>query len=293
MSLGFLVKEGLSGFTRTKTPSFVAILTIAISLTLLGGSYEIGSELYGIFQSIQSRLNMEVFLLPNATEYDRERIEQILNDSEVVSSVHYVTKEEAARRFQDEFGEDLSEVLDYNPLPTSYRVRLDARNASLGAIKELSELLRRQSGVDEVNYRQRVFGALQQYYSIFLVVGGVVLLLILLAAIFLISNTIKLSIFAKREVIEIMHLVGATDRFVKTPFVIEGVVHGIIGAGIASLFLVGVIHGTNYFLSGIVNTKIVLDLWVIGVLVAMGVVFGFVGSLRSVRLFLRRGRAVS
>jgi len=290
MSAGFLIKEGFSGLTRAKTPSFVAIATIAISLTLLGGAYEIGSEVYDIFVRMQSRFEMEVFLLPSVTEHDKSEVEQRLENHPQVTSIHYVSKEEAARRFSKEFGEDLSEVLDYNPLPSSYRIRLDTRSISFSQITSLAESLEKQGGVDEVKYRRQLLGTLQQYYTIFLAVGGIILLVVLGAAVFLISNTIKLSIFAKREVIEIMRLVGATDRFVKTPFVIEGVVHGAIGALIASVLLLVIIRGTNFLLTGIVNTGIDMEIWLVPAFLGVGMMFGFIGSMRSVRLFLDRTR---
>ncbi|HKJ69843.1 MAG TPA: ABC transporter permease [bacterium] len=290
MSLGFLIKEGLTGLKRAKFPSFAAVLTIAISLTLLGMSYLIGNELYSLLSNMRAKVNIEVFLLPSATEIDRATIAESLDSHEAVAAYEFISKEEAAARFQEEFGEDIYAVLGENPLPVSYTVDLTSAHRTSDAVSAFVQELRRLPGVDEVRYRQTFLRLLERYYKAALVAGGVILAVILGAAILLVANTIKLSIFAKREIIRIMRLVGATDLFIQTPFIVEGIVHGILGAGLALVLLSGIISGTNYLFVGIVETDIQMGYpLLVGVLIT-GTLFGLIGSTRSIRMFLSNGR---
>ncbi len=286
MSVGFLIKEGFTGLTRARFPSFAAILTIAISLTLLGMAYLIGSEMYSLLTTMRAKVKMEVFLLPSATEGDKATIEESLESHEAVAAFQFISKEAAAARFQEEFGEDIYEVLGDNPLPVSYAVDLTSSHQSSEVITAFVQELRHLPGVDEVRYRQTFLRLLERYYKAALVAGGVILAVILGAAILLVANTIKLSIFAKREIIRIMRLVGATDLFIKTPFIVEGIIHGILGAGAALLLLSGIISGTNYLFVGIVETDIQMGYPLIVGVIITGTLFGLIGSARSIRLFL-------
>jgi len=286
MSVGFLIKEGFSGLKRAKYPSFAAILTIAISLTLLGITYLAGVQLYSLLNSMRAQVKIEIFLLPTVTDSDRAQIEEALQRYEGVESFRFITKKEAAQRFKQEFGEDIYQVLGTNPLPVSYTVEMDAEHKSSAAITEFVQAMRRYSGVDEIKYRQTLLQLVERYYRGAAVAGGVLLAVILTAAVLLVANTIKLSIFAKREIIRIMRLVGATDMFIKTPFIVEGLVQGLLGAGLALLLLSGIITGTNYLFVGIVKTDIEMGYPLILGLVIAGTVFGFAGSARSIRRFL-------
>ncbi|MBS1272418.1 MAG: Cell division protein FtsX [Candidatus Marinimicrobia bacterium] len=286
MSYGFLVKEGFSGLARAKFPSFVAILTITISLTLMGITYLGGTKLVHLFNQVRSGFEVEVFLSPGATEYDRSRIEEKLNNSELVTGFDYISKDDAAKRFEEEFGENIYEVLDANPLPASYTVRMDTRNFDHNDVTLMAQELGKMQGVDEVQYKQAVLRLLDRYANAVLIGGGIILVIVLGASILLVGNTIKLSIFAKREVIKIMRLVGATDLFIKIPFIIEGILQGILGAGFALLGLYGVVVGTNYLLGSFLTTELTMDWPIIGGVITLGLLFGLVGSARSIRMFI-------
>ena len=291
MSAGFLIKEGFSGLKRARFPSFVAILTIAISLTLLGVAYLGGTRLYQVINQVKSRFEVEVFLTPNATSIDREHLEEKLNREEIVSSFTYISKEDAAKRFEQEFGENIHEVLDANPLPASYVINLDTRDFDHHDVTLITQQISKMRGVDEVKYRQAFLRLIDQYSRGFLIGGGIVLVLIIGASILLVGNTIKLSIFAKRQVIHIMRLVGATDLFIKTPFIIEGVLQGLIGSVLSLGILYGIVYGTNYLLRSIVQAKLIMDIpMIVGVLV-VGLLFGLMGSARSIRMFMSKSEA--
>jgi cell division transport system permease protein len=286
MTFIFLVKEGISGLWRAKFPSFVAIITIAIAMTLLGITYITGTEIYNIVDRMKTQLQIEIFLLPGATETEMARIENALNSEELVADFRFVSKDEAADRFSAEFGEDIYEVLEVNPLPSSYTVQISSNYQTFSEVSSFAESIQNLGGIDEVKYRQNFLQLLERYYRAAAVVGGVIMAIILGAAVLLVGNTIKLSIFAKREVIRIMRLVGATNRFIRTPFIIEGIIQGLLGSLGALFILYVLVSGTNYFLTGILNAGLAMDpVLILGVLV-IGIFFGFIGSTRSIRMFL-------
>jgi cell division transport system permease protein len=286
MTFIFLVKEGISGLWRAKFPSFVAIITIAIAMTLLGITYITGTEIYNIVDRMKTQLQIEIFLLPGATDTEMSRIENALNSEELVADFRFVSQDEAAERFSAEFGEDIYEVLEVNPLPPSYTVQISSNYQTFSEISSFAESIQNLGGIDEVKYRQNFLQLLERYYRAAAVIGGVFMAIILGAAVLLVGNTIKLSIFAKREVIRIMRLVGATNRFIRTPFIIEGIIQGLLGSLSALFILYVLVSGTNYFLTGILNAGLAMEpVLILGVLV-IGIFFGFIGSTRSIRMFL-------
>ena len=286
MSAGFLIKEGFSGLARAKFPSFAAIITIAVALTLLGSGYVAGTELYQVIDEIRSRFQVEVFLMPDASQTDRRTIEKALRNDERVESTEFISKEKAAERFREEFGEDIIEALGSNPLPESYTIQLKDGYRTYAEVTALEEKVSKLPGVDEVEYRSGFLQGLERYIRIGVIAGGVILVLVLGAAILLVGNTIKLSIFAKRDIIRIMRLVGATNRFIRTPFLIEGILQGILGAAIAVLFLYILIQGTDFLLRGLYSISLTMNYELLAGLLLAGILFGLIGSMRSVRLFL-------
>ncbi len=288
MSTGFLVKEGFSGLVRAKFPSFAAILSIAISLTLLGGAYVAGTEVYQIIKEVKSQFQVEVFLLPSATDSNKKAVASTLKDFTGVASYSFISKDKAAERFKQEFGEDINIALGTNPLPESYTVQMDDAHQNYDDITKLVNKVSKLPGVDEVQYRRGFLRVIERYFRAIAIAGIVILLLVLGATIMLVGNTIKLSIFAKRDVIRIMKLVGATNRFIRTPFIIEGVIQGIIGAAIAVVLLYILIQGTDFLLQGLYSVQLQFDYTLLAGVGIAGVLFGFIGSMRSIRLFLNK-----
>lgn len=292
MSAGFLIKEGFSGLTRARFPSFAAILTIAIALTLLGSGYVAGTEIYHVVEQIRSRFQVEVFLLPDASKQDKSALENHLNSLESVDRYSFVSRMKAAERFKKEFGEDVIEALGSNPLPESYIIQLKDGYRTYSAITHLEENVSNLAGVDEVEYQSGFLQGLERYIRVALIAGGVLLILVLTAAILLVGNTIKLSIFAKRDIIRIMRLVGATNRFIRIPFLIEGILQGILGAVLSSGLLYILIQGTDFLLRGLYSISLDMDYALLAGILVAGILFGLIGSMRSIRLFLNRKHVI-
>jgi cell division transport system permease protein len=287
MSIGYTVRESFSGFRRTKLSSVISIATVAISLLLLGIFAVVSINTTRFVEALRDRLEMEAFLREPVTVDQRLAIERAVRGVDGVETVDFVSKDEAARIFKQEFGEDITQVLDFNPLPPSFKIRLKLEFRTGASASAISDRVSAIEGIESVRYRKGLLELIDQrtkaVHNLSLVLG----LLISLSAIFLVSNTIRLAIYAKRKLIRTMELVGATRAFIRSPFLLEGVLQGLLGGLVASFILYVLIEYTLRFLSpelsGYVQMNRSFYLGVIG----MGIGLGFVGSAISVAKFIK------
>ena len=168
-------------------------------------------------------------------------------------------------------------------MPSSFQVKLKPKVRSSVNAQQISEQLNQLDGIDEVFYRQDLLIILEKYMRIFLIVALGIGLILGLGAVLLVSNTIKLIIFSRSNSIEIMKLVGATRRFIRRPFLIEGIIQGLIGGFLAALLFYLILKIVKLEVSGI----IVIDQKIYSVLIILGIIFGLIGSLFALRKFLR------
>jgi len=175
------------------------------------------------------------------------------------------------------------EILDDNPLPASFQVKLLPSFRSAAAAEKIINELLKFDGIDDILYRHDLLVLLEKYMQIFLIVMVIIGTWLALGSIVLISNTIKLIIFSRKTIIEIMKLVGATRGFIRRPFIIEGIVQGLTGGALASLFF--------YFLFKIIKLEIpgliLIDQRIYPLLMLLGLLFGFLGSVFALRKFLK------
>jgi len=290
-NLGFFLAEAFKNIRLNLLMSITAVTTTFICVLVFGMGLLVSSHVDGIVGSVQKEVTVEVFL-PNAGEGEVDALLSKTQGWAEVTSVNKVTQKEALANFKETFEErpELYEDLEQGVLPLSLQLQLkDPEMAN-----EVAARLK-QEGFSEENlsYPQQTIERLNAVasYMIWGLYGATVLILI--ASVLLISNAIRLSIFARRKEIEVMKLVGASDGFVRTPFVFEGLVEGLIGAGLAALTVIWINflfvdwagNALPYVpISGeAVNTLLVLVL-----LVAVGVAIGVVGSFLSVTRFLRK-----
>jgi cell division transport system permease protein len=290
-NLGFFLAEAFKNVRLNLLMSITAVTTTFICILVFGMGLLVSSHVDGIVGSVRQDVTVEVFL-PNA---DAGEVDALLGKTQgwaEVASVNKVTEEEALADFKETFEEqpELYEDLDQGVLPASLQLQL--RDPDMA--DEVAARLKQEGfSEDNLSYPQQTIERLNAVtsYMIWGLYGATVLFLI--ASVLLISNAIRISIFARRKEIEVMKLVGASDSFVRTPFVFEGLVEGLIGAGLAALAVIWI----NFLfvdwagdalpyvpISGdAVNTLLVLAL-----LVAVGVAIGVVGSFLSVTRFLRK-----
>ncbi|MDL1891650.1 ABC transporter permease [Sphingobacteriales bacterium CHB3] len=287
MSLSYTVKESLSGFTRTKLSTAISIITIGISLVLLGVFAVISINTSRFIEMLRAKVELEAFL---QEPISRDQINTLINRVKAVNGVDsliYISKDEAAKIFKDEFGEDIKKVLDFNPLPPSFKIYIKPEFRTTTAVDGIYRELVALRGIDQIIYRKELLELIDRRTN---TINNVTLglgLLISLSAILLVSNTIRLAIYAKRKLIRTMELVGATWTFIRLPFLIEGMVQGVVGGMIAAGVLYVVLEYAARLVASDFSAYIHMPSVFYAVVVATGLVLGLLGAIISIVRFMR------
>ncbi len=287
MSLSYLLAESVSGFKRTKLSSVVSIMTICIALLLLGVFVVVTTNAARFVDVLRTKVELEAFLHQPMSPVELDSLRIAVRAIDGVASVTYVSKAEAAKIFKEEFGEDVLDVLTFNPLPPSLRINLVPGSITSAGTRAVSDRVAAMAGVDTVIYRRALIELIdrraEQFNSVTLGLG----LLIGLSAILLVSNTIRLAIYAKRKLIRTMELVGATWSFIRLPFLLEGMIQGLLGGAVAAatlyLALDRLLPALSQEIAGYVQVRPGFYLLIL----VAGLALGLVGSVISVIRFIR------
>jgi len=287
MSLSYTLKESISGFKRAKLSTVISIITISISLLLLGVFAVVTINTSRFIDSLRNAVEMEAFLQEPLTRDEIAALQTRVAAIEGVARVVYVSKEDAAKIFKEEFGEDINTVLDFNPLPPSFKIFLNNTHKTVVQANAVYDKLVAMEGIESVLYRKALLEFIDQktatVHNVTLGLG----IIISLSAIFLVSNTIRLAIYAKRRLLRTMALVGATAGFIRIPFLLEGVIQGFFGGLLASGILYVLLEFSSRLLSieftEFIHMEPVYYLSILG----CGIVLGLVGSVISVVRFIR------
>jgi cell division transport system permease protein len=290
-NLGFFLAEAFKNLRLNLLMSVTAVTTTAVCILILGIGLLVDAHVEGIVRNVGQDVAITAFF---PEDVDQERIDEVVASVEGYPEVNesaYVSKEEALERFRETFADqpDIAGSISSDVLPASMEIELkDSSDSSVVADRLRAEGFQD----DEIRYPQQTVDRLNQItgYLVWGLRGATALFFV--ASVLLIFNTIRLSIFARRKEIEVMKLVGASDSFVRTPFVLEGLVQGLIGAIPAALLVVwmdslfvGWAQQSLPFLpisSGAINAVIVLLF-----LLFVGALMGVAGSFFSVRRFLK------
>jgi cell division transport system permease protein len=289
MRLGYFLSEAVTNLRRNLLMTIAAISTVAISLLLLGGVQILGKTITKMTDDWEREVEVQVFLRNNASAGEESAIREDLSQMREVVNIDYVSKEEALDEFAHDYP-DFAKSLPGDALPASYKVELtDAQFA-----EEVAARIRGAGGVDSVKFGGSVVKTLLQVNSLLRTVTLVMSGILMVAAVALIANTIRLAIYARREEIGIMKLVGATNWFIRVPFMLEGVFAALIGAIVSTAVVVGTLKivfsalGERFlFLENVLTFTDGEVAQVTLVLVAVGGVVGLVGSYMAVRRFLQ------
>lgn len=282
MNIWFTIKEGLKGFRRARLATIITITSIAFALLLIGYFAVFVQNVDALIGDFRSRFEIEVFLDGDVDNAAGLKVRDQIQALDGVASVEYINKERAAERFEKEFGRSVFDVLDSNPLPITCTVTLikDYQNAQ--AIGQISNKIQQVKYVDEIVYQGDLLVLVDQYINlVYLIVGGIGFVLSLIAFI-LLYNTIRLTIFARSDIIEIMKLVGATSPFIRRPFVVEGFMQGILGAMLAN----GLLYLSIKLISRFVYPYISNQMEPYIVMTVFGVIIGLLSSRLSVSRYL-------
>jgi cell division transport system permease protein len=286
MQIGYIFREGFSGFTRAKLSTFAAIMTICISLLLLGAFTILVLNANDVVESLREKVEMEAFLADHLSPIEVSIVRDSIASLEGVREVRYVSKEQAAAIFKEEFGEDIHKVLDFNPLPASIKIFLKDGFKTAKAAESIYQAVKQIKGVDDVIYRKTMLEMLDRRATTFLWLIFGIGVFITISSIFLVANTIRLAIYAKRKIVQTMKLIGATKSFIRGPFVLEGLVQGFIGGCAAAGILFLVFEYLARWISVELSDFVRIEPFYYGVVIGVGCLLGILGSAISIRRFL-------
>jgi cell division transport system permease protein len=292
--------ETFTSLRRNFLMFFTAITTVAITLFIVGFFLIIIYDVQGVLASVKSQVEVAVYLKDNITGELKTYLENEIKGWEEVSEVVYISKDAALEKFKEEnAGSEILKEIQGNPLPASFEVRLKSpEKVDQIALRFVTKDGEYVEGVDEVIYGQNY---VQKIFSITAIAGSIaflIIIILLLAAVVLIFNTIRLSIHSRRKEIEVMKLVGATNWFVRIPFIFEGFFEGFVGSMMSAVLLYFI---TNYLLikgeTALADTMHIKDLAILGSgnimlyiyagMVIIGCLLGVLSSTFALKRYIR------
>jgi cell division transport system permease protein len=239
VKLGFFLRESLRSMRRNAVPSFAALATVLVTVLVLGVFIPVAQVTNGAANDVRSRVLVGVYLKDGSTPHDIARVAQLLRrGTPHVKAVQFISKRQAFAQ-QSKADPAAYAIVDANPLPDSFRVTPDVPdNVNAVRLALMSGASPIDPSIASVNNRRDDAQKILTATSLVKVTMLVLAVLLIVASVLLISNTIRLSLFARRREVEVMKLVGATDWFIRWPFVIEGILLGAFGGMVAIGMLV-------------------------------------------------------
>jgi cell division transport system permease protein len=296
MRIGFFVREALRAMRRSAAPSFAALATVLVTMVMLGVFIPIVQATNGAANSVRSRVLVDVYMKTSATPADATRVRKELLAVPHVRSVEFVSKQ-AAYAQQSKQDPQAYQLLSSNPLPDTFHVIPDNPANVLSVHNSLTPAGAAggsgtiDSAIQSVSNKKNDTRKILEVTNLVTITAAALTVLLIIASILLIANTIRLSLFSRRREVEVMKLVGATDWFIRWPFVIEGTIVGALGA----LLAIGVLGITKVALLDplannwtlIAAPRTIAFSALVAVLLGAGIIVSALGSGLSLRRFLR------
>lgn len=294
-TLRYILKEGAINSYRNKLMSLASIMIVVATLVIFGFILLSAFNLELIINTVKEQPQLEAFCYTVLDDTQVQAVENSIKNNDKILSYEKVTKEQALKKMEERLGKDAAvlEGYDESIFPVSFIIKLKDTSYS----KEVVDTLEATSGIEKVSYSQDTIDFISKVSYWVKFICSFMVIILVVVAVFIISNTIKLTVFARRKEINIMKYIGATDWFIRWPFVVEGVIIGITGAVIA--FIISA-YGYNAieskFTEDIVKMDMdmlklinIRDIWIQLILyfLAIGSVVGALGSFLSLRRYLR------
>lgn len=273
---------------RLQSSYITTVVSIALVLFMLGLLGLIILHAKKLSDYVKENIGFSIIMKDNVKDAGIIKLQKILDAQVYVKSTKYVTKEEAAKEFAAELGEDFTTFLGYNPLLPTIEVRFKAEYANNDSLAVIKKKILEDANVKEVFYQESLVDVVNKNVSkiSFILLGFSLLLLVI--AIALINNTIRLSVYSKRFLIRSMQLVGATRNFISRPFILAGILQGIIGSIITIFLLIGVIYLAQRELPELVSLHdIDMFLSLFGMVILLGIFISWLSNYFAVRKYIR------
>lgn len=287
----YFIKEVYTSFKRNIWMTLASIFTIVLSLFILGFFSIVILNLNKMADTLESQVQISVYLKDDLSQEEIDETKETLSKIEGLQDIKFTTREEAMKNFKERLGDQqflLDALDDTNPLPDSFSLTV----TSPQQVKTIADTAAALDSVESASYSQDIINHLFNLTHLIRLIGIALIILLTGAAIFIISNTIRLTVFARRKEIAIMKYVGATDWFIRWPFLLEGICLGFIGGGLATIFLYIVYNQvTQEIYEAMAFFPLIpqhpfIDYISLAILVA-GIIIGALGSTISLKRFLK------
>ncbi len=295
-NLSYFIEEGFRSLRHNRFMSVVAIVTIGFALMIFGAFLIVYSNVQQITDGWIREVEVTAYLREGISDDAADEIKKRLWENREIASVVYVSREQALQRFTSEHADAayLLEGLTENPLPASFEIGLSREARNREAVERLVAKLGKLPELEGVQYGEEWTKSLLTFLKILRMLGFILGGLLGVAIIFIIANTVRLTVYARRDELAVMRLIGATNWFIKGPFLTEGLLQGLAGALLSVGLLLGMYHfwlpklqasAGIFFLQNVPLSFLSVEmlLWIM----AAGMLMGFFGSLMSVGRFLR------
>ena len=285
----YLLTEGVKNTWRHKMTAFTAIFSLFIALYIVGLLATAGNNTHKVLHYLRSKYKIEVFFKQDVSNEEAVGLIHRIKKIKGVRTATIIEKEDAMRIFMDQFGENITDILGYNPLPVSAVVNVDRTRRNPLRVEPIIKEIRTIDRVEEIRYQGNLINKIEMNYKRVSDRFPYFSSIIIFIAVLIIYNTIKLSVYSRRDLIRSLQLIGATRLFVKLPFIIEGIFIGLISVILVFPALMGTVKGVNYMVSNFtsMNIKLTFDTSVWIWLFALVVVITLIGSYRAASSFLK------
>ncbi len=292
--LSYLIGEGFKNVLKNKKSTGASLMIMCATMIIFGVFFMIGENINHIMNELEMQQGMQVFIKDEATEKQVSELGDKIKALNGVNQVEFVSKEDALNQMKEKVGDKqflLSGYEENNPFPASYVVTLTDLKESSNVQNEINSF----ENVKNIQSRGDTINALLNIANLVRIISGAILILLVIISIFIIANTIKLTVHARRREISIMKYVGATNSFIRWPFIVEGILIGIISA-LISIMLLGIAYNlvSDKIVASAVTNVININLLtfsdmftlIIVVYLVLGIGIGTLGSVISMRKYL-------
>jgi cell division transport system permease protein len=291
--IALFVKRAVDDILKNRFLNLITVITISLSVLIVCAFFLFFINTGEIIDSWKKGLRIMAYLKPGFNHAELTGLQATIESLEGVQSARFISKEEALSQLkvQMERQASLLENLAENPLPDAFEIRMTATSGSWQQIESLAAQVASLAPVEEAEYGQRWIGRFVHLISLFRLAGYAMGALFFMAMVFIVANTIRLVIYSRREEVEIMRLVGATDSFIKIPFYLEGIIQGGLGAAVG----LGVLYAAFFFISSSLQQGLFSDLFqlqffslrLLAAIIFSSMLVGWLGCYISLKQFLK------
>lgn len=290
-TLKYFFVDAFKSLKRNKTLSIAAMITVLITFFIFGTFTLLGLNFNKAIEDVASKVEIKVFLKDDIKLLDQREIELKLNEQEGAKEIVYESKEEAFLNFKESLKDNPGLLQGYdlqnNPLPSSFIVKLRTAEDA----EAITNSVKGMNGVENISNQQEIINTISSFVNVVRVAGSGLFIVFIGVSIFLITNTTKITVYSRRREVGIMKFVGATDWFIRWPFIIEGIIIGMIGSLLASGLLYVLYKSVyEYIVSNMFLVSLITPGFVLGILtwafLLGGLVVGAIGSAVALRKFL-------